>query len=86
MAEDNEINELDEYAANVLKEENRYYQEVTVIRVKGDCPYGHKEGDVFKVTCMNSDAICGSLLKGIFHSIIVKHYGGSLLGKKKRRE
>ena len=85
MAEENEINELDEYAANVLKEENRYFQQVTVTRVRGDCPYGHRVGDVFKVTCMNSDAICGSLLKGIFHSIIVKHYGGSLLWEKENK-
>ena len=69
MAEENEMDPLEEYAAKVLKEENRYYQDVTVTRVNGNCPYGHREGDMFKVTTMNSDSICGSLLKNIFHSI-----------------
>ena len=85
MTEENEMNELDEYAAKVLIEENRYFQQVTVTRVSGDCPYGHSEGDVFKVTAMNSDSICGSLLKNIFHSIIIKHYGGNLLWEKENQ-
>ena len=79
MADEKELNEMDEFALNVLKAENRYYQEVTITKIKGECPYGHREGDSFKVTCMNSDSICGSLLKSIFHSVIVKHYGGSLI-------
>ena len=82
MPEDNTPNEMDEYAAGVLKAENRFYQEVTITKVTGDCPYGHREGEKFKVTAMNSDKICGSLLKAIFFPIITLHYGGSMLWEK----
>jgi len=79
MTEKFEKDDLEAYTAKVLREENRYFQAVTVTGVNGICPYGHKVGDVFKITSMNSDNICGSLLKNIFPSVIVKHYGGSLL-------
>jgi uncharacterized repeat protein (TIGR04076 family) len=82
MQDEQTSNELNEYAANVLKAENRYYQEVTITSVTGDCPYGHKVGEKFKVTAMNSDGICGSLLKAIFSPIITLHYGGSILWEK----
>ena len=79
MPEDNKPNEMDEYAANVLKAENRFYQEVTITKVTGDCPYGHKEGETFKVTAMNSDKICGSLLKAIFLGLSFQSWGGHIL-------
>ena len=78
MATEDHSNELSEAARSVLEAENRYYQEVTVTYVKGDCPYGHKEGDQFKITTMNSDGICGSLLKSIFTPLTILHYGGSI--------
>ena len=64
ITEDNS-KELSEAELSVLEKENRYYQEVTVTEVTGERPYGHKEGDQFKITTMNSDGICGSLLKSI---------------------
>ncbi|MEI6128087.1 MAG: TIGR04076 family protein [Pseudomonadota bacterium] len=70
------------YIAQVLQKENRYCQEVTITRVNGICPYGHRKGEVFHVTAMNSGGICGSLLTSIFPSIITLHYGGSLLWEK----
>lgn len=72
-------NELSEAARLVLLAENTYYQEVTVTRVNGVCPYGHREGDQFKVTAMNSDGICGALLKSIMFPVITLHYGGRVL-------
>jgi uncharacterized repeat protein (TIGR04076 family) len=79
MPEQEHLNEIDEAVASVLRAENRYYQEVTVTGVTGECPYGHRPGDQFKITTMNSDGICGSLLKSIFFPITTLHYGGSLL-------
>ena len=79
MSEEKPTNEIDDAAAAVLAAENRFYQEVTITKVTGECPYGHKEGDQFKVTCMNSDGICGSLLKSIFFPVTTLHYGGSIL-------
>ena len=32
----------DEAIANIGKIINRYYQEVTITKVNGKCPYGHK--------------------------------------------
>ncbi len=74
--------DIDEYAARILRMENRYYQEVTVTSVNGDCPYGHRVGDTFNVTAMNSDGICGSLLQGISSPLISLHYGGNILWEK----
>jgi len=68
--------------AKILKGENRYYQEVTITTVEGECPYGHKEGEIFKVTALNSDGLCGSLFKAIHAPIVTLHYGGSLLWEK----
>ncbi len=70
---------LSEAEISVLQAENRYYQEVTITEVDGECPYGHKKGDQFKITTMNSDGICGSLLKSLFFQITTLHYGGSVL-------
>ncbi len=74
---------LSESELSVIEGANRYYQEVTITQVTGECPYGHKEGDQFKITSMNSDGVCGALLKSIFFQIITLHYGGSLLWEKK---
>ena len=82
MEEKDTSQDLTEYTERVLKLEHRYYQEVTVTAVNGKCPYGHRVGDIFKVTAMNSDGICGSLLQGIFSPIVSLHYGGSLLWEK----
>jgi uncharacterized repeat protein (TIGR04076 family) len=79
MTDDDLAKQLEEAAAAVIRKENRYYQEVTVTAVDGDCPYGHKVGEQFKVTAMCPDSICGSLLEGIFGRIVTLHYGGSLL-------
>ena len=78
MTTEDRSQELSEAALSVLEKENRYYQEVTVTGVTGECPYGHKEGDQFKVTTMNSDGMCGSLLKSIFTQLTILHYGGSI--------
>ncbi len=82
MAEENLPDEVKEFTQAVLKAENRYYQEVTITEIKGDCPYGHKIGDQFKVTAMNSDNICGSLLQVILGRIVTLHYGGGLIWEK----
>ena len=82
MADQTSSGGFDESALSVIQSANRYYQEVTVSKVTGECPYGHKEGDQFKITSMNSDGICGALLKSIFFQIVTLHYGGGLLWEK----
>ena len=77
-----EWDEGNNIVAQILKGENRYYQEVTITKVNGECPYGHKEGEIFKVTALNSDGLCGSLYKAIHSSVVTLHYGGSLLWEK----
>ncbi len=74
-----EQNQNDDPAKAILDAENRYCQEVTVTRVNGTCPYGHREGDRFRVTAMNSDGICGALLKSIFFQVTALHYAGSIV-------
>jgi uncharacterized repeat protein (TIGR04076 family) len=58
--------------------ENRYYQEVTITKVIGECPYGHREGEKYNVTNCNSSGLCGALYKRIHDSIVTLHYWGSL--------
>ena len=70
---------IEEAHAELFKQENRYYQEVTITEVDGDCPYGHKVGDQFKVTAMCPGNLCGSLLQALLGRIVTLHYGGSLL-------
>ena len=83
MSSHDEFDGLDEAARSVLEQENRYYQEVTITDVSGECPYGHKKGDQFKITTMNSDGMCGSLLKSLFTPLTILHYGGKILWEEK---
>jgi len=68
----------DDVVRKFVEAENRYYQEVTITGVTGDCPYGHKQGEIYRVTNCNNDGLCGSLYKAIHSSIITLHYGGGL--------
>ena len=69
---------LDGYLEKIKNEAYRYYEKVTITDIKGDCPYGHKKHDVFKVTNMNSDSMCGSLYQSIHPNLTTIHYGGTL--------
>ena len=65
----------DEAIANIGKIINRYYQEVTITKVNGNCPYGHREGEKYRVTSMNHDGLCGSLYHTIHAPVTTLHYG-----------
>jgi uncharacterized repeat protein (TIGR04076 family) len=58
--------------------EHRYYQEVTIISVIGECPFGHRQGEKYSVTNCNSNGLCGALYKCMHDSIVTLHYWGSL--------
>jgi uncharacterized repeat protein (TIGR04076 family) len=58
--------------------EHRYYQEVTIAGVMGECPFGHREGEKYKVSNCNNDGLCGALYTRIHDSILTLHYWGSL--------
>ena len=62
--------------ADVVKDINRFYSEVTITRVNGECPYGHKEGEKYLTTGMNHAGICGGLWHQIQPSIIALQYEG----------
>ncbi|MFC1671247.1 TIGR04076 family protein [Spirochaetota bacterium] len=68
----------EDFVRHIIETENRYYQEVKIVKVSGECPYGHKEGETYSVTNCNHDSICGALYKSIHSSIITQHYGGIL--------
>src|SRR5210317_910409 len=81
MEEKKDLQELtfeDDVVRKITEAENRYYQEITITNVQGECPYGHVTGDVFRVTNCNNDGLCGALYKAIHSQIITLHYGGSL--------
>jgi len=82
MNEKRQWDENNEMVAKILKGENCYYQEVTITKVTGECPYGHKAGEQYRATALNSDGLCGSLYKAIHASLVTLHYGGSLLWEK----
>lgn len=81
MASDDQ--DLNEWAADILKAENRYCQDVTITNVHGACPYGHHEGQTFKITALHAGGLCGSLFTAIFPSVVALHYGGSVLWEPK---
>ena len=62
--------------ADVVKDINRFYSEVTIIKVNSECPYGHKEGEKYLTTGMNHAGICGGLWHQIQPSIIALQYEG----------
>ncbi len=66
----------DEAVAYIKEVENRYYQEVTISKVTGNCPYGHKEGEKYRVTSLNNDGLCGSLYHTLHAPFTTLHYGG----------
>ncbi|MFC1592331.1 TIGR04076 family protein [Thermodesulfobacteriota bacterium] len=68
----------DEYLQNIQREAYRYCEEVTITEINGPCPYGHQAGEVFKVTNMNADSMCGSLYQAIHANLVSLHYGGGL--------
>jgi uncharacterized repeat protein (TIGR04076 family) len=57
---------------------NKYYQEVRVTKVEGECPYGHNVGDTFRVTARNHDGLCGSLYQLINGDVLTLGYGGEI--------
>ena len=67
----------DEMVENVMKSVKRYYQELTISKVNGECPYGHKEGELFNVTATSHDGLCGSLYHAIHAPVTSQHYGGA---------
>jgi hypothetical protein len=50
MVDENQSNESEDGLSAIFRAENRYYQEITIANVQGECPYGYKGGDQFKVT------------------------------------
>ena len=68
--------------ADVIKDINRYYSEASITRVSGECPYGHKEGETYRVTGMNHAGMCGGLWHIIQPSIIALQYEGGPIWEK----
>jgi len=66
-----------EFFREVIGAINRRYAELTITSVEGNCPYGHKEGEKFQVSAMNSDGLCGSLFTLIEPAIFTLDYGGN---------
>lgn len=64
---------------NVTTSVNRYYQEVTITKIDGECPFGHQVGEVYRTTATNHDGLCGSLYHAIHAPIATFHYGGRVL-------
>ena len=67
-----------EVILNVAKAVKKYYQEVTITKVSGVCPYGHKEGERHRITSTVHDGLCGALWQANHSSIASLHYGGSV--------
>ncbi len=81
MSEDNLKGSLyddDDILKKFLESENRYLQQVTITKINGVCPYGHREGESFQVSNCNNDGLCGALYNQLHPSILTLHYWGSL--------
>lgn len=69
---------VDDYLEKIRREAYRFCEEATITAVEGTCPYGHKVGDCFRLTNMNSGGMCGSLYQPIHTNLVTLHYGGTL--------
>ena len=77
--------EFDEDDINfIFNTANKYYQEVTVTGVDGECPYGHKVNDTFRVTARNHDGLCGSLYQLISSDVLTLGYEGEVPWNKEK--
>ena len=56
-----EVEMTSDEVADVVKDINRFYSEITIVKVNGECPYGHKGGEQYMTTGMNHAGICGGL-------------------------
>jgi uncharacterized repeat protein (TIGR04076 family) len=74
----NSLYEEEDVVKKFQQFENHYFQEVTITGVSGECPYGHKEGEQYKVSNCNSNGLCGALYNCLHDSILTLHYRGSL--------
>jgi uncharacterized repeat protein (TIGR04076 family) len=77
--QNNNQSESNGHLAEIFRAINRYYEEVTIIKVTGECPFGHKEGEKYKTTASNSDGLCGALYHAIHPCIVTLEYGGEIL-------
>ncbi|RMF95290.1 MAG: TIGR04076 family protein [Candidatus Schekmanbacteria bacterium] len=72
-----EIETTPDFFKEVISAINKQYAELTITEVEGKCPYGHKEGEKFRISAMNSDGLCGSLYAAIEPSVFTLDYGGN---------
>jgi uncharacterized repeat protein (TIGR04076 family) len=47
-----------------------------MIAVKGECGAGHRQGDVFKLSCWDPGGMCGFFYHDIFPSLQTLQFGG----------
>jgi uncharacterized repeat protein (TIGR04076 family) len=81
MSENNlkgSLYEDEEILKKYQESENRYLQQVTITKINGLCPYGHKVGESFQVTNCNNNGLCGALYNQLHPSILTLHYWGRL--------
>ncbi len=76
--------DFNEWAASVIKAENRFCQKAVVTGVSGICPFGHCAGDSFTLTALNAGGMCGALLTAVIPEIVALHYGGSLVWENRK--
>lgn len=69
---------VDDHLEKIRREAYRNCEEATITAVEGECPYGHKKGDCFRLTNMNCDGMCGSLYQPIHTNLVTLHYGGTM--------
>ena len=69
-----------------VDDSQNWFQEVTITKVSGECPYGHKEGEIYKISDTHFGGLCGSLYRSIHDAVLVTHYNGVLPWEKKEGE
>ncbi len=87
MSENQEFRNIEvteEFTEEVLAGINTCYHEVTITKVNGQCPYGHREGDTHRVTSMNTDSLCGSLFHTLYPSVMSMQYHGNAPWEKEK--
>jgi len=59
-----------------VDDSQNWFQEVAITKVSGECPYGHREGEIYKISDIKCGGLCGSLYRSIHDAVLVTHYDG----------
>ena len=60
----------------VMKEQTGFKVIASIKALNGKCPWGHKIGDTFEISCWDTAGLCGMLYHNLFPELMMLQFGG----------